>query len=183
MSTCCHCGRTLTYYQSVNRGCGSWCFQHRGGCGPSSRHTVPDVEPETSKRRISKGFAKAAIVGAALGVSCLLVHVVCIITAFIHHHYYFKTAATTVYSAMKNRSENDKHPYEQAAFSGSFEASSSGSIDNVSTRMGNACSRIIQNRRGISREWTREIGTETSSGMLEHGSATAFDWGSEAVIG
>ena len=183
MTGCCHCGTTLTYYQSIRRGCGSWCYSNRGGCRSTriSHKRGDGDERELTKMKIAKSFAKATLISAALGVSCLLAHGVCIIMTFIKHHNYFKDAATTIYSALRNKSEDGKYPLGQAVQSSTLEASSAGAVDKISNRMGDSFSEIAHSKFGISREWAREIGKETSRGMLEHGASTAFDWTSKAM--
>ncbi len=112
MTSCCYCGRTLYYRPSVKRGCGSWCYYNKGLCNfnDSYQDGAPNREPESLKSKVVKGLVKGAIIGAALGVTWVVAHVACIITAFIHHHYHLKSAASSVYSGLKNRTERNRHP-------------------------------------------------------------------------
>ena len=152
MTSCCHCGRALYYGPSVRRHSGSWCYYNKGRCNfdDSYEDEAPDREPETLKRKIVKGLVKGAITGAALGVTCVLAHVACIITAFIHHHYYFKSAASSVYSVLKNKSEHNKHPVKEAAISGTLETSNAAGTDALSSKLGTKFAEVAHERSGAS---------------------------------
>ncbi len=184
MTTCCHCGRILYYRQSVKRHSGSWCYYNKGACSFDYNYAHDESEEgqEDFKRKLIKGIAKGAIIGAALGVTCLLVHVACIITAFIHQHYYFKSAASSVYSVLKNKSEHDNHPVKEAAISGTLETSNAAGTDALSSKLGAKFAEIAHARSGASLSWAGEIGKETGRGMLEQGSSAVFDWGSKVVV-
>ena len=67
---------------------GSWCYCNKGPCGVDYNYTYdePEQKPEEFKKKLIKGVAKGAVIGAALGVNCLIAHVACIITAFVHNH-------------------------------------------------------------------------------------------------
>ena len=187
MTSCCHCGRPLYYKRSVDKGCGYWCLTHWGECG-SSHHSsdnegeLKSERPEEFKKRLVKGLTKGAIIGAALGVTCVLAHAVCIITAFIHHHYYLKTAASSVYSAMKNRNEQDEHPIKEAMISGAMETSNTAGVNALTSRIGKAFAEFAHAKSGASLSWAGEIGKETGKSMIEQGSNAIFDWSSKAVV-
>ncbi len=187
MTSCCHCGRPLCYKRSVDQECGSWCRSHKGKCGFSYYHPDTDVEfkserPEEFKKELVKGLTRGAIIGAALGVTCVLTHVACIVTAFINNHYYLKTAASSVYSAVKNRNEQDKHPAKEAMISGVMETSNIAGLNALTSRLGKAFAEFAHARSGVSLSWAGEIGKETGKSMIEQGSNAVFDWSSKAVI-
>lgn len=184
MTTCCHCGRTLTYDISVRNGCGSWCYYNKGLCNFSDRYqgAMPDNQPESLKGKVGKGLVKGAIVGAALGVTCVIAHVACIITAFIHHHYYLQSAASSVYSALKNKAEHEKHPVREASLSGAMDTSNAAVINEMSSEIGGKFAEAVHEKFGTSLAWAGEIGKETGKSMLEQGSSAAFDWCSKAVV-
>ena len=118
----------------------------------------------------------------ALGVTCVLAHVACIITAFIHNHYYLKLAVSSIYSAIKNKDEGDEHPVKEATLSGTADTLNTASMNAMASRMGGKFAEIAHERSGVSLSWAGEIGKETGESMLEHGSSAIFDWGSKAVI-
>lgn len=85
MASCCHCGRSLSYEPSIRRHSGSWCYYTKGPCLSIQEHTNHELadEREGLKSKLIKGMTKGAITGAAIGVTCLVVHVACLITLFI----------------------------------------------------------------------------------------------------
>ena len=187
MTSCCHCGRTLYYERSVKRGCGYWCFTNKGCC--EFNYDRPDNEvnnkSKTSgefKRNLIKGIAKGAIIGAALGVTCVLFHPTCIIIAFVRNHYYLKSAALTIYSTMKNKREGDEHPVKESEISGTMDTLNTVGINELSSRFGIKFAEIANERNGVSLSWAKEIGKETGKGMIAGGSNAIFDWGSKAVV-
>lgn len=184
MTSCCHCGRTLYYGPSVRRHSGSWCYYNKGPCGfdYNCAYDEPEQKPEEFKKKLIKGIAKGAVIGAAIGVTCLIAHVACIITAFIHHHYYLKSAASSVYSVMKNRSEHAQHPVKEAAVSGTLETSKTAGTEVLSSKLGAKFAEIAHEMSGASLSWAGEIGKETARGMLEQGSSAVFDWGSKTLV-
>ena len=187
MTSCCHCGRTLYYKKSVDQGCGYWCFTHKGECGSSYHSSDSEDEfkserPEEFKKKLVKSLTKGAIIGAALGVTCVLAHIACIVTAFVHNHYYLKSAASAIYSAMKNKDEGDVHPVKEAALSGAADTLNTAATNVMASRIGRQFAEIAHERPGVSLSWAAEIGKETGKSMLEHGSSAVFDWGSKAVI-
>ncbi len=184
MTSCCHCGRPLTYYRSVKRGSGSWCYYNKPPCNFNDgyKDEVTGTQPESLRRKVTKGLVKGAIIGAALGVTCVLAHIACIITAFIHHHYYLKSATSLVYSAFKNKAEHEKHPVGKASFSGAMETSNAAAVNELSSEMGGKFAEAVHENSGTPLAWADEIGKETGKSMLEHGSSAVFDWGSKVVI-
>ena len=127
-------------------------------------------------------MVKGAIIGAALGATCAVAHVACIITAFIHHHYYLKSAASSVYSVLKNRTERDRHPVKEVAISGTMETTNAAGIDALSSKLGSKFTEIVHENSNTSLTWAGEIRKETGKSMLEQGSSAVFDWGSKVVI-
>lgn len=188
MTSCCHCGRVLTNDASKSRGCGSYCLENKGHCMLNSNFkgngSVDKLEGrEELKGKLIKGIAKGAIIGAAVGVTCVLAHVACIITAFIHNHSYLKSASLSVYSVLKNKSEHDKHPVKEAAMSGTTETLNTISIDALSSRMGDKFAEAAhETSKTTSLSWAIEIGKETGRGILEQVSIAVFDWGSKVVV-
>lgn len=186
MTSCCHCGRELYYYRSVNQGCGNWCLEHKGFCGSSQNYTTNEEgkaeKSEELKKKLVKNLTKGAIIGAALGVTCVLAHAACIISAFINHHSYLKTAATSVYSAMKNRNEQDEHPIKEAMISGSMETLNTAGLNALTPRIGKAFAEFAHVKSGASLSWAGEIGKETGKSMIEQESNAIFDWSSKAVV-
>ncbi|QRF75299.1 hypothetical protein Thermo_00793 [Thermoplasmatales archaeon] len=143
---------------------------------------MPDNQPENLRGRVVKGLIKGAIIGAALGVTCALAHVVCIIAAFNQHYPYLKTAAYSVYSVLKNKTEHSEHPVKEAALSGTLKTSNAAGIDALASKLGAKFAEVAHERFGASLSWAGEIGKETGRGMLEHGSSAVIDWFSKAVV-
>jgi hypothetical protein len=108
--------------------------------------------------------------------------VACIITAFVHNHYYLKSAASSIYSAMKNKGQGDEHPVKEAAMSGAGDTLNTAAMNAMASRMGGKFAEIAHESSGVSLSWVREIGRETGKSMLEQGSRAVFDWGSKAVF-
>lgn len=186
MTSCCHCGRELYYYRSINQGCGNWCLQHKGFCSHRRHHIINEEgeaqKSEGLKNKLVHNLTKGAIIGAALGVTCVLSHVVCIITAFISHHYYLKTTASSVYSAMKNKNGQEEHPIKEAMISGAMETSNTAGVNALTSKMGKLFAKSIQKTPSVSVSWAEEIGKETGKSMIEEGTNAIFDWGSKAVV-
>lgn len=175
----------MAYYRSIENGCGSWCLSHKGLCGSSysSPNEQLGVQEELRPKKSLKSLAKGAIIGAALGVSCLLAHIACLTATFYHHHAYLKPAIALIYTAMTNNSDNEKETIERKVLSGALEISVTGGVDQASSRLGNAFSSIAGGHSNVSRVWANEIGKETSREMLSQGTSGAFDWCSKALLG
>ncbi len=184
MTTCCHCGRTLTYKSSIDNGCGRWCLDHKGFCDVENDYDINQhrKRQESLAKNIAKGLVKGIIIGAALTVTCVFLHAACIITAFLNDHNYLKSSALSIYSAIKNYTDHEKHPIGEALLTEAMETSNSTFVNTLSSTIGTKFIEIIGGRQGISNVWAYKIGKETVKSMIEQVSGAVFEWESKAVV-
>ncbi len=182
MVSCRRCGRTLTYPRSIRHGCGSFCY-YKKGCPPvGSQRMAPEQQAERQPNRW-KPLTRALLIGAAMGVSCVLAHVACIAAAFIKKHDLVFKGASLIYEEIKARHSHDQSysPIITEPGSIAFNRLSRSERDSISRFVGKEISGYAGNYN-IPERVSEPIAENTVSRVISSGSSVAFNWGSKMLM-
>ncbi len=182
MTSCRRCGRTLTSPTSIKHGCGSFCY-YKKGCPPVGyTNRSPGMNIENHEPHL-KSITRGILVGVAIGVSCALVHMACLATAFIKKHELIFKGAGLLYSVIKSRQENVGYSRELINESGSiaFNEFTESERNSVSQFVGIELSKYA-GKHGIPESLSKPIAEETSKRVMSSGTSMAFNWGSSVLM-